>query len=58
MGIIDELDNDVTFFKEKIKNLTSRLTKRLVQSYLLLIFNSSEYSLKVFLSLLVLVDCI
>ena len=54
MGMIYELDKYVTFFKEKTKDLTPQLTKRLGQTYLLLILNSSEHSLEVFLSLLVL----
>ena len=58
MGTIYELDNYVTFFKEKTKDITSQFTKRLGQSYLLLILNSSEHRLEVFLSLLVLVDSI
>ena len=55
MGRIYELDNYVTFFKEKIKDLPSQFTKSRAQSYLLFILNSSERSLEVFLSLLVLV---
>ena len=58
MGIIYELDNYVAFFKGKTKDLTSQLTKRLGQSYLPFILNSSEHSLEVFLSLLVLVHLI
>ena len=58
MGMIYELDKYVTFFKEKTKDLTPQLTKRLGQSYLLSIFNTSEHSLEVFLSLLVLVHLI
>ena len=58
MVMIYELDNCVTFFKEKTKDLTSQLTKRLGHSYLLFILNSSEHRLEVFLSLLVLVDSI
>ena len=54
MGMIYELDTYVTFFKEKTKNLTSQITKRLGLNYLLLILNSSEHSLEVFFSLLVL----
>ena len=56
MGMIYDLDKYVIFFKEKTKDLTPQLTKRLDQSYLLWILNSSEHSLQVFLSLLVLVD--
>ena len=58
MGMIYELDRYVTFFKEKTKDLTPQLTKRLGQGYLLLILNSSEHSLEVFLRLLVLVHFI
>ena len=58
MGVIYELDNYVTFFKEKTKDLTPQSTKSRGQSYLLFILNSSEHSLQVFLSLLVLVDFI
>ena len=58
MGMIYEIDNYVTFFTEKTKDLTPQFTKRLGQSYLLLILNSSEHSLEVFLSLLVLVHFI
>ena len=58
MGMIYELDKYVTFFKEKTKDLTPQLTKRLGQIYLLLTLNSSEHSLEVFLSLLVLVHFI
>ena len=56
--MIYELDNYATFLKEKTKDQTSQLTKMLNQSYLLLIVKSSENSLEVFLSLLVLVDFI
>ena len=58
MGMSHELDNYATFFKEKTKKLTSQLTKKLGQSYLLLILNSLEHSLEVFLSFLVLVHFI
>ena len=58
IGMIYELDNYVAFFKEKTKDLISQLTKRLGQSYLLFILNSSKHSLEVFLSLLVLVHLI
>ena len=58
MGMIYELDNYVAFFKEETKDLTSQVSKRLGQSYLLLILNSSEHSFKVFLSLSVLVHFI
>ena len=58
MGTIYELDNCVTFFKEKTKDLTSQLTKRHGQRYLLFILNSLEHGLEVLLSLLVLVDFI
>ena len=58
MGMIYELDKYIAFFKEKTKDLTSQLTKGLGQSYLLLILNSSEHSLEVFLNLLVLVHFI
>ena len=58
MGIIYELDYCVAFIKEKTKDLTSQLTKRLCQGYLLFILISSEHSLEVFLSLLVLVHFI
>ena len=58
MGMIYKLDDYVTFFKQKTKDLTSQLTKKLGQSYLLLIPNSSEHSLEVFLNLLVLVHFI
>ena len=58
MGIIYELDNYVAFFKEKTKDLTSQFTKKLGESYLILIFNSSESNLEVFLNLLVLVNFI
>ena len=54
MGMTYQLDKYVTFFKEKTKDLTSQLTKSRDQSYLLFIPNSSEHSLEVFLSLLVL----
>ena len=37
MDMIYELDNYVTFFKEKSKDLTCQLTKTLNQNYLLLI---------------------
>ena len=56
MGMIYELDNYVVFFKEKSKDLTSQFTMRLNQSYLPFILNSSENTLEIFLSLLVLVD--
>ena len=58
MGMIYEREKYVTFFKEKTKDLAPQLTKRLGQSYLLLTLNSSEHSLEVFLSLLVLVHFI
>ena len=58
MSVIYELDNYAVFFKEKTKNLTFRLTKRLRQSYLLFILNSLEHSPEVFLNLLVSVHCI
>ena len=57
MGLIYEFDNYVTFFKEKTADLTFQLTKMLNQSCLFFI-NSSEKSLEVLLSLLVLVDFI
>ena len=57
-GMIYELDKYVTFFKEKTKDVTPQLTKKLGQSYLLLILHSSEHSLEVFLSFLVLVHFI
>ena len=58
MGMIYELNKYVTFFKEKTKDLTPQLTKRLGRGYVLLILSSSEHSLEVFLSLLVLVHFI
>ena len=46
MDIIHQLDNYVTFFEEQSKHRTAQLTKRLGQSYLLFIANSSEHSLE------------
>ena len=58
MSMTYKLDNYVAFFKEKIKDLTSQITKTLGQTYLLLILKSSEHNHEVFSILLVLVHFI